>query len=90
MGVEGIEIRGPEVPGAERVATDEALAFVAMLVRRFGPARDRLLRRRRETQERLRASRRPPGSGTTPGPWRPPRPISPTAGWRSPARSSGR
>ena len=59
MGVEGIEIRGPAIPGAERVATDEALAFVAMLVRRFGPARERVLRRRRETQARLRAGALP-------------------------------
>jgi malate synthase len=51
---DGIELRGPEVPGAERVATDDAVEFVGMLVRRFGPARERLLSRRRETQDRLR------------------------------------
>ena len=56
---EGIEVRGPDVPGAERVATDDALDFVAMLVRRFGPARERLLSRRRETQERLGAGALP-------------------------------
>ena len=54
-----IEIRGPEVAGAERVATDEAVEFVGMLVRRFGPARERLLSRRRETQERLRGGALP-------------------------------
>jgi malate synthase len=59
MSREGIEIRGPEVPGAEQVATDDALEFVAMLVRRFGPARDRLLSRRRETQEQLRTGALP-------------------------------
>jgi malate synthase len=59
MSREGIEIRGPEVAEAERVATDEALEFVAMLVRRFGPARERLLSRRRETQERLRGGALP-------------------------------
>ena len=59
MSGEGIEVRGPDVPGAERVATDDALDFVAMLVRRFGPARDRLLSRRRETQERLRTGALP-------------------------------
>src|SRR4051794_11517715 len=57
---DGIEIRGPEVAGAERVATDEAVEFVGMLGRRFGPARERLLSRRRETQARLRAGA-PPG-----------------------------
>jgi malate synthase len=56
---DGIEIRGPEVGDAERVATDDAIEFVAMLVRRFGPSRDRLLSRRRETQERLRAGALP-------------------------------
>jgi malate synthase len=59
MSREGIEIRGPEVPGAEQVATDDALEFVAMLVRRFGPARDRLLSRRREVQEQLRSGALP-------------------------------
>ncbi len=51
---DGIEIRGPEVVDAERVATEDAVEFVGMLIRRFGPARERLLSRRRETQERLR------------------------------------
>ncbi len=51
---EGIEIRGPEVADAERVVTDDALEFVGMLLRRFGPARERLLSRRRETQDDLR------------------------------------
>src|SRR5690349_1266438 len=59
MSREGIEIRGPDVPGAERVVTEDALEFVAMLLRRFGPVRDRLLSRRRETQERLRAGALP-------------------------------
>jgi malate synthase len=50
-----IEVRGPDVPDAGRVATAEALAFVAMLVRRFGPRRDQLLARRRGTLARLGA-----------------------------------
>ncbi|HKU63348.1 MAG TPA: malate synthase A [Gemmatimonadales bacterium] len=62
---DGIEIRGPEVPDAERVATDDALEFVAMLVRRFGPARERLLSRRRDTQARLRAGALPEFLGDT-------------------------
>ncbi len=56
---DGIEIRGPEVADAERVATDDAVEFVGMLVRRFGPARERLLSRRRETQQRLRTGALP-------------------------------
>ena len=95
MSGEGIEVRGPDVPGAEQVATDEALQFVAMLVRRFGPARDRLLSRRRETQERLRAGalpdflpetaavRRRLDGGPGPADLR-------IAGWRSPGRWNAR
>ncbi len=55
----GIELRGPPMPGSDRVASPEALEFVAKLVRRFGPERDRLLARRRETSQRLRAGTLP-------------------------------
>ena len=90
MSGEGIEVRGPDVPGAERVATDDALDFVAMLVRRFGPARERLLSRRRETQERLIFCPTPPPSAAIHGRSHRLRPILPTAEWRSPARWNGR
>src|SRR5919202_3508626 len=52
---ESVEIRGPEVPGAERVLTPDAVQFVATLARQFGPRRVALLERRREVQRRLRA-----------------------------------
>jgi malate synthase len=55
MAPPGVTVRGPEVSGAERVLTDEALAFVADLQRRFGPVRLDLLRRREERQAELDA-----------------------------------
>jgi malate synthase len=51
----GVDLRGPEVPGSERVLTPEALAFVASLERRFGARRTELLARRRDVQRRLDA-----------------------------------
>jgi malate synthase len=51
----GIEIRGPAVPGQERILTPDAIAFVEQILRRFGPRRDQLLAARQETQRRLRA-----------------------------------
>jgi len=55
----GIEVRRAAVAGAERVLTEEALAFVADLQRRFGPLRAELLRRREERQAELDAGIRP-------------------------------
>jgi malate synthase len=55
MAPSGVTVRGPAVPGSERVLTDEALAFVADLQRRFGPVRLDLLRRREERQAELDA-----------------------------------
>ncbi len=55
----GIEVSGPEVPALEHVVTPDALAFVAALVRRFGPTRDALLVRRGEVQRRLDAGGMP-------------------------------
>jgi malate synthase len=55
----GVVLRRGPVPGAERVLTDEALAFVADLQRRFGGRRDELLRRRTERQAELDAGVRP-------------------------------
>ena len=56
---EGVEVRGPIVPGSDAVLSAEALAFVAKLERRFGPRRRALLARRRETQAKLDAGWRP-------------------------------
>ncbi len=55
----GIEVSGPEVPDLDHVVTTDALAFVAALVRRFGPTRDTLLARRVEAQRRLDAGGMP-------------------------------
>jgi malate synthase len=49
----GVEIVGPVKPGYEKVLTPEALAFVAALVRKHGPVRDKLLAYRRERQARM-------------------------------------
>ncbi len=54
MTVEGVEIRG-DAPGQAEILTDEALAFVADLQRRFGPNREALLARRVKRQAELDA-----------------------------------
>ncbi len=51
-----VEIRGPAVPGSEKILTDDALAFVAELQGRFGARRDELLARRAD--RRAEAARR--------------------------------
>ena len=56
----GISLHGPRVEGDAAILTPEALSFVAMLQRRFGPRRERLFERRREIQRALDA-------GWTPG-----------------------
>ncbi|MCC2671720.1 MAG: malate synthase, partial [Armatimonadetes bacterium] len=53
------DIRGPNVPGQERVLTPDALGFLEPLIRRFAPLRDQLLARRREVQRRLRTGELP-------------------------------
>jgi malate synthase len=53
------EITGPAVDGAERVLTDDALAFVTELHREFDPRRRKLLRARAERMERLEAGELP-------------------------------
>jgi malate synthase len=55
MAPPAVTVRGPAVPGSDRVLTDESLAFVADLQRRFGPVRLDLLRRREERQAELDA-----------------------------------
>jgi malate synthase len=55
----GVELRRDPVPGADRILTDDALAFVADLHRRFGPLRIELLQRRQERQVELDAGIRP-------------------------------
>ena len=55
----GIEIDGPAVPGLAEILTDEACAFVAMLERRFGDERQRLLAARETFQARIDAGEDP-------------------------------
>lgn len=54
-----IAILGPMQPAYQAILTDEALSFVAELVARFGPERDRLLARRRERQKAFDAGALP-------------------------------
>jgi len=56
---DGVALRGPMPPGAEKVLSPDALAFVADLVRRFRPRVEELLERRREMQRRYDAGERP-------------------------------
>src|SRR5919199_686486 len=49
----GVEVRGPRLPGFDRVLTPEALEFVARLHREFNPTREALLAARRERQARF-------------------------------------
>ena len=51
--VAGVVVDGPAVPGTDRVLTEDALAFVADLQRRFGATRLDLLQRREERQAAL-------------------------------------
>jgi malate synthase len=53
-----VVVTGASIPGSERVLTDEALAFVADLQRRFGQSRLDLLHRRHERQAELDAGAR--------------------------------
>ncbi|MFO7246966.1 MAG: malate synthase A [Bacillota bacterium] len=57
--VEGVELRAPVPPGAERVLTPEALAFVAAMHREFNPERERLLARRVQRQAEIDQGARP-------------------------------
>ena len=54
-----LQIRGPDVPGQDRVLTPEAIGFLEPLVRRFATRRDQLLARRREVRARLRRDELP-------------------------------
>ncbi|HVW34818.1 MAG TPA: malate synthase A, partial [Acidimicrobiia bacterium] len=56
---DGVEVLRPVDDRQAAVLSREALAFLADLQRRFGPARDRLLAARQERWQRLRAGQRP-------------------------------
>ncbi|MEL6342371.1 MAG: malate synthase A [Myxococcota bacterium] len=55
----GVELRGPQVTGSLEILTDDALAFVAQLVRSFRPRIHTLLDARREQQARFDAGKLP-------------------------------
>jgi malate synthase len=54
-----LEIRAPHLEEANRVITPEALAFLELLARHFGPRRKALLHRRQEVQRSIRAGKLP-------------------------------
>ena len=56
---QGVEIRGGMKPRYDEILTPDALDFVAMLERRFGPERRELLHRREAVQERIDAGEMP-------------------------------
>ena len=55
MAIPGVDVSGGPVPGSDRILTDDALAFVADLQRRFGPLRVDLLERRHARDKAIRA-----------------------------------
>ncbi|MCL6598687.1 MAG: malate synthase A [Alicyclobacillus macrosporangiidus] len=55
----GMQITGAYTPEFAEILTPEALAFVAEVERRFGPRRERLLKARKEREERLLAGEWP-------------------------------
>ena len=55
--IEGVSVAGPTVEREDEVLTDEALAFVAMLQRRFGATRSELLARRQVRREEVRRTK---------------------------------
>jgi malate synthase len=59
MAPPGVVVTGPPVDGGDRVLTEEALAFVADLQRRFGHVRIDLLHRRHERQAAFDGGMRP-------------------------------
>jgi malate synthase len=57
--LDGVEITGPISPAFAEILTPEALGFVAMLAREFGPRRETLLQARVERQARIDAGQLP-------------------------------
>jgi malate synthase len=54
-----LEIRAPRIPEADRIITPEAVSFLELLARHFGPRRAALLRRRKEVQHAIRDGKLP-------------------------------
>jgi malate synthase len=57
--VKGVEIKGPLTPAYKKILTPEALKFVAKLVRKHGPTREKLLAYRDERQAAIDAGKLP-------------------------------
>ena len=57
--MKGTEIRAPEVPEAERIVTPQALRFLQLLAREFGPRRKALLQRRIQVQQNIKEGAQP-------------------------------
>ncbi|MFO0648204.1 MAG: malate synthase A [Polyangiales bacterium] len=55
----GVRVTGPMRSGYEKILTPEAVAFVAEIVRRFGPRVPELLAKRAERQKRFDAGEKP-------------------------------
>ena len=55
----GVEVKGPIEERFDEVLTDDALAFLAELQRRFNGTRKQLLERRYERQKRFDAGEKP-------------------------------
>jgi malate synthase len=60
-----LEIRAPHVEETDRIVTPEALAFLELLARHFGPRRKALLGKRQEVQRSIRAGQLPDFLDTT-------------------------
>jgi malate synthase len=58
MAIPGVEVTGGPVPGSDRILTDDALAFLADLQRRFKPLREDLLQRRHARDQAIRSGGR--------------------------------
>lgn len=91
-----VDEAAPALPRQEEVLTEEALAFLGELHRRFTPRRDALLVRRAERRAEIARTARLDFLPETAAiraddswRWPRPRPRSRTAGWRSPGRRTG-
>ncbi|MEO7136507.1 MAG: malate synthase A [Gemmatimonadales bacterium] len=57
--MKGTEIRAPEVTEADRIVTPQALRFLQLLAREFGPRRKALLQRRIQVQQDIKKGAQP-------------------------------
>ena len=57
--MKGIEVRAPKTPEADRIVTPQALRFLQLLAREFGPRRKALLQRRMQVQRDIQKGAQP-------------------------------